>query len=191
MPELFDKVKQEGAQTLASLRLRLETEEVLDWDFEFWDVDDKRRIRKKVERLNDVSGDVYVICTTSPESDVAKRRCLQNGSHVQGEPLLTTTDRDFVACNEAGGLETLKLVGSSRGSGMSAATTVNNDDSGVALRSRLIPPEAMDLYHVHVEKLRRDLKDCDLDDHKWELRSFDQDGMGIAKLYCCECQKET
>ena len=34
-PELFDKVKQEGAETLASLRLRLEMEEVLDWNFEF------------------------------------------------------------------------------------------------------------------------------------------------------------
>lgn len=35
-PEIFNEVKQEGAETLASLRVCLETEEVLDWDFDFW-----------------------------------------------------------------------------------------------------------------------------------------------------------
>ena len=41
------------------------------------------------------------------------------------------------------------------------------------------------------EKLQWDLKDSDLDDHKWELRSWDKDGLGIVKFFCLECRKET
>ena len=34
-PEMLDKVKEEGVESLASFRVYLETEEVLDWDFDF------------------------------------------------------------------------------------------------------------------------------------------------------------
>ena len=62
-PNLFDKVKALGEETLASLRVRLELEEVLNWPINFWDVEDKRRIWKKMERLNEASSNVYIIPT--------------------------------------------------------------------------------------------------------------------------------
>ena len=80
-PELFDKVSADVKETLASFRLLLETEEVLDWEFNFWDVEDKRRMKKKVERLNDVSANVYVIPTISTDSDSFKQRRVEDGSY--------------------------------------------------------------------------------------------------------------
>ena len=51
-------------------------------------------------------------------------------------------------------------------------------------------PKEMDMYLLQVDKLKQDLRDLDLDDHKWELRSWNQDGMGILELFCNECRKE-
>jgi hypothetical protein len=48
----------------------------------------------------------------------------------------------------------------------------------------------MDMYLAQVDKLKRDLRDSDLDDHKWELRSWNQDGVEIVKLFCKECRKK-
>ena len=62
-PELFEKVKVKGVETLASFRVRLETKEVVEWEFDFKDTKYKRRIRKKVERLINVYEHVYIICT--------------------------------------------------------------------------------------------------------------------------------
>ena len=84
-PEVFDKVKALGEETLASLRVRLESEEVLDWPFDFWDVEDGRRIRRKVERLNEVAEDVYVIPSVEHDSRSGKRRRVEDGSHVGSE----------------------------------------------------------------------------------------------------------
>ena len=82
-------------------------------------------------------------------------------------------------------------IGSSRVSGVCVATTEDSENNLLAFRSSFIPAEAMLRYRASIEKLRRDLKDSNLDDHKWELRSYDEDGIGIVKLYCCECWKET
>lgn len=60
MSEYFDKVGVGAAETYASLKLKLEEEEILDWTFEFWDIKDNRRIRRKVERLNNIKTDVYI-----------------------------------------------------------------------------------------------------------------------------------
>ena len=106
VPELWDKVSAEVKETLANFRLRLEREEVLDWKFDFWDVEDQRRMRKKVERLNDVCANVYVIPTVSTDSDSFKRRRLEDGSHVdrRTEPLNAADPlpHDFVVLDEVG-----------------------------------------------------------------------------------------
>ncbi len=124
-PEIFDKVKQEGAETLASLRVRLETEEVLDWEFDYWDVEDKRRIRKKVERLNDVEGDVYVIRSQGGNEDPLKRRRLEDGSHVEGGPDPICNEEQFDLLNDMGVPVSIDLVGSSRVSGITGGTCWN------------------------------------------------------------------
>ncbi len=51
-PEYFGKVDIGGASNLQALRVALETNDALEWPFEFWDAEDKRRVRKKLERLN-------------------------------------------------------------------------------------------------------------------------------------------
>ena len=40
--EVFDKVKALDEETSMSLRVRLELEEVLNWPFDFWDIEDGR-----------------------------------------------------------------------------------------------------------------------------------------------------
>jgi len=51
-PEYFGKVDIRGASNVHALRVALETNDALEWPFEFWDAEDKRRVRKKLERLN-------------------------------------------------------------------------------------------------------------------------------------------
>jgi len=59
--EYFGKVDIEGAVTLEALRMMLETNEILEWPFEFRDVEDKQRIRKKLKHLNDIYVVVHAI----------------------------------------------------------------------------------------------------------------------------------
>ena len=44
--EYFEKVNIGGALTLQALRVALETNDALEWPFEFWDAEDKRRVRR-------------------------------------------------------------------------------------------------------------------------------------------------
>ena len=173
IPELFEKVKKEGAKTLASFREQLETEDVLDWDFNFWDVEDNRRIRKKVEHFNNVCKDVYVIFILDVDTDPTKRRRLQSGLHAKEVDVPIADGREFPVQDESGRLESIDPIGSSRISGLSGATAVESNNNVLGLTSSLIPPEAINRYHAQVEKLCRDLKDSNLDDHKWELLSND------------------
>lgn len=46
-PEYFGKVDIGGAPTLQAIRVALETNAALEWPFDFWDAEDKRRVRKK------------------------------------------------------------------------------------------------------------------------------------------------
>jgi hypothetical protein len=61
MPQYYGKLKVFEEETYASLRVRLEEKLALEWPFEFWDHDDNCRIHEKMEGLNDVVGDVYVL----------------------------------------------------------------------------------------------------------------------------------
>jgi len=58
------------------------------------------------------------------------------------------------------------------------------------LKSIMIPKEIMGKYLVVVEKLKKKLIGISLDDHIWSLKSSDQNGIGIVKLWCGKCSKE-
>ena len=60
--EYFGKVDIRGATTLEALRFTLKSNDILDWKFDFWDAEDKRCMRKKLELLNGFSKQVHVIC---------------------------------------------------------------------------------------------------------------------------------
>lgn len=133
---------------------------------------------------------MYVIQVDIVDGDPSKRRQPNVESVWEGEPALMNTDGDFALLNETEGFETLDPIGSSMVSGLSSITATESNPPVSVLTSTLIPSKTMDRYHSQAEKLRRDLKGFDLCDHKWELQSYDQDGVGIVKLYCCECRKE-
>ena len=63
IPAFCSKVKVFEDETYALLRMRLEEKVALDWPFEFWDNKAHCRIRQKMEALNDVVSDVYILPT--------------------------------------------------------------------------------------------------------------------------------
>jgi len=62
----------------------------------------------------------------------------------------------------------------------------NTDVSGML--STLVPKDVLQWYKKAEEKLREDLKQVSMEDHEWELRSWDQGGVGVVKLFCLECR---
>ena len=78
--EYFDKVDIGSAAMLDALRFMLESNDILEWAFDFWDFEDKQCIRKKLERLNGFEKEVHVIRVGEGNSDGSKRRRLVDGS---------------------------------------------------------------------------------------------------------------
>ena len=189
-PEYFGKVDIGGASNLQALRVALETNNALEWPFEFWDAEDKRRVRKKLERLNVFSKEVYVIRVAECEGDGNKRRRLGDGlftaSTVEAAPIVEAAP---ALSNEVGGVgvdESLLPVGSSRVSGGADSDEVD----GNHLKSTLLPNEVMDRYLERAKKLRAELKKVAMSDHDWWLKTFDLNGGGVVKLWCGECKKD-
>ena len=189
-PEYFGKVDIGGASNLQALRVALETNNALEWPFEFWDAEDKRRVRKKLERLNVFSKEVYVIRVAECEGDGNKRRRLGDGlftaSTVEAAPIVKAAP---ALSNEVGGVgvdESLLPVGSSRVSGGADSDEVD----GNHLKSTLLPNEVMDRYLERAKKLRAELKKVAMSDHDWWLKTFDLNGGGVVKLWCGECKKD-
>ena len=60
-PKYFEKVDVGSALTYEALRIILEGNNVLEWPFEFWDVEDKGHVRKKLEQVNVFGAEVHVI----------------------------------------------------------------------------------------------------------------------------------
>ena len=155
----------DGSETLALLRVHLEIDEVLEWLFEFWDTEDQCHIWKKVELLNVVRGNVYVIQLENSECSSEKRHHVEHGfrGDEDVEPPIYEEECPILT-NRAVNAE-VNPIGSSRISGV----TSELDDSvgdGDPLKSTLVLKEIIQQYMVGVEKLRWNLKDSDLDDHK-------------------------
>ncbi len=87
-PEYFGKVKVGDGQSYASLRERLEAANVLDWPFEFWDVEDNCRIRWNFKALNDILEEVHVIPVGCGNPLPAKRRRLEAETRADLEPVV-------------------------------------------------------------------------------------------------------
>jgi hypothetical protein len=47
--------------TCRDLRSRLESTGIINWPFQFWDSDQKCRIKMKLERLNHIEDRIYVV----------------------------------------------------------------------------------------------------------------------------------
>jgi hypothetical protein len=57
------------------------------------------------------------------------------------------------------------------------------------LKSTLLYNEVQEKYVRNAAKLKRELADLNLDDNLWHLRSYDENGVAVVKLYCGECKK--
>ena len=60
--------------------------------------------------------------------------------------------------------------------------------NGPALQLKLLPNKVLEWYIKGENKLRQDLKQLDMEDHEFSLRSWDHYGVAVVKLYCCECR---
>ena len=51
----------------------LEATGILDWSFQFWKYDQKYRIKNKMEKMNLIGNNVYVIQYSDVDSELGKR----------------------------------------------------------------------------------------------------------------------
>jgi hypothetical protein len=72
-PELEGPMGCCEGDTCVDLHVRLEAAGVLDWSFQFWNYDQKCRIKNKMERLNPIGNNVYVIRCSDVGSELGKR----------------------------------------------------------------------------------------------------------------------
>ena len=161
--------------------------------FEFWDAEDKRRVRKKLERLNGFSKEVHVIRVTEGQLQGNKRRRLGDGlftaTTIEAAPALENKGYTPALENERRGVgmdPTVLPVGSSRVTGSADSAEVDDNP----LKSTLLPNDVMDRYLAGTKKLRAKLKKVAMSDHNWWLKTFDMNGNKVVKLWCGECKND-
>lgn len=151
-PGYLGKLDVGGASTLEALRLSLESNNLLEWTFDFWDVIDRRHVRKKLEWLKGFLREVQVIrAADKAVGDDNKQRCLLDGS------VTLTTAEHAVPLEEAVQFVEVKgedlvapSVGSSRLSGSTNSDEVDNNP----VQSTLFPTAITDRYLERAKKLR-------------------------------------
>jgi hypothetical protein len=152
VPQYFSKVKVLEEETYASLRVRLEEKSTLEWPFQFWDNEDRCRIWQKMEGLNDVVSDVYVLPLQCEVEEAPKRRRLDDGIHVADRSLQEVAN--FLEIDEDVENHLVEPLGSSRVTGSTGITEALEHQ----IDSTLIPKDIWKLYLEHAEKMNRDLK---------------------------------
>jgi hypothetical protein len=53
-----------------------------------------------------------------------------------------------------------------------------------------VTKEVMDKYRSIKERLWKELKDISLEDHLWNLKFEDHNGIGVVKVHCGECRRD-
>ncbi len=182
-PKFIGPLDCQDNDSYAVLRLLLEEADIVDWPFSFWDPGSKCRINLKLERFNKIASEAFIIPQEQQaEIDVGtKRKRLSSPSDlpscdedIEAMPHLDlegTAGPDFVSPELDSG-------------GGSSSETMEND-----MISTLLSTEVLEKYKRAVEKLKAEMKRMSIDDHMWCLKSWDQDGSAIVKLYCGECSK--
>ena len=191
-PRSMGKINSKEDESYASLRERLEKSSAIPWHFDFWDPDEEERIGVPLEGLNTYVDHVYVVKKVS-DGYVGRKRPRLAEERVDFDSITQDLEDDT-------NLPQTNSVPVDGGPpGPSASSRVDADSNGEAveglqpqqwLKSSLIPPEVMEKYLDFERKTRRELRNRDMDDHNWVLKSFDQNGVAIVKLHCLECGKD-
>ena len=160
--------------------------------FDFWDPSLKCRIRKKLERLNKIGSDAFMIPAVG-EGDIGptvgekRRKRPRSPAHLSsgnGEEMVSGLNLPFDDDPPPVSLFDSE-VGSTLPTTSTATVEVLLDD----MKSTLLSTEVLAKYSAAVDKLKVEMKRTTVDDHMWCLKSWDKDGKGIVKLYCGECSK--
>jgi hypothetical protein len=161
-PNFIGWVDAVDAERYVSFCLRLEEFGVVDWPFNFWNVEAKYRMKGKLEGMTTVDPKVYVIPCLSEDGAARKRQCIGDVSVIFDslDPLMGSN------------IEVLEFVDlpfddepplehhdSSRGS-----ATASEEQP---LKSTIISKEVMQWYVKGEERLRHELKQLCLEDHLW------------------------
>lgn len=190
-PKLLSPMDTDEDTSLLTLRTRLQDLNVFKrlGAFQFWDAEESCRIDVDFEALNSIRDCVHLIpaAVEDFEGGPSKRPQIDNG----GESVGTATNNGGVLDTELGSSEPESTDLEVPDPTSSARLTTSEDQScthGEEMKSVLLPKEVLELYRRGEEKLCGDLKVQAMEDHKWSLRSWDQDGAAVVKLYCGECR---
>ena len=99
-PETIGPIIGKEGESYADLELRLEDIGVVDWPVMFWDVEDKVKIKMKLEKLNTILREMHVIPMESNYVDVANRHCVGDDSYVFELALSEAIKINVVACKD-------------------------------------------------------------------------------------------
>jgi len=187
-PELLSPFFCQAGDTYAELRLRLEEGGCVDWPFEFWDFDDECRIRKRFEAMNPVTERVYVIPAVEEDAGGPAKRCrIEIRGETGSNDVVPPSKLEFPEVEEFEAAAAPTLQEAEVGLGFSPEE-LPDDDS--LLQSKLLPTEIMENYRAGAAKLTRELQSMDFDDHLWKLKTYDQHGVVVVKIFSGECNKD-
>jgi hypothetical protein len=137
--------------TCADLRVHLEAAGVLDWSFQFWDYDQKCRIKNKMERRNPIGNNMYVIRCSNVGSELGKLTF----EEAFGDTL--DVDLGFMARVE----EPAIIEALSDSVPPPESSRVSRRDVEILefdLQSLLVPQEAINKYKMCHARLKKELK---------------------------------
>jgi hypothetical protein len=180
--EYIGLVKGSEEDCFRDLRICLEAAGIVEWSFDFWDIEERSRIKKRAEAVSPIALSIYVIPELDSDTPVSKRHCTDPGTEEDDLPDCAVHDVEVHDDgNEGTGLQPPR--------GASRISDEEGEVSENRLLSTLIPPDVMAKYMDGVVKLKSELAALDMDDHLWHLLSSDHNGVGVIQLFCGDCNK--
>lgn len=144
----------------------MEEKGALEWPFQFWDNEEKCRLRQKMEGLNDMVADVYVQPLRGEVQEPSKRHRLDDGSHVADLNYEGVAEEDCTRSEDrATELLPDEPLGSSRVTGSITITEALDHQND----SKHLPKDVWERYLEGAEKLKRALKCSSQEDNRWVL----------------------
>jgi hypothetical protein len=156
-----------------AFRVQLEEFGVVDWSFDFWDPS------------------IYII-PSLPASDGSRKCHRLEVDSVSSNVVYCDVPEDveYVA-SELEGVETLPnlIVNDMQPVKPAALSRINTGDEP-RLRSLLILAPFLARFVEGEKKLKKELAGLSLEDHAWYLKTWNEKGVGLVKVHCCECGKD-
>ena len=152
----------EDGESLADLRVRLEENKVLKFDFQCWDPDECCRVATSLESFTDLEDKVFMIPALYEEvEDFACKQQRLEGVYLNQSNEVENMVQHPLIVDIGGNNEILADPPSySRVSGSSEENL---------LQSQIVTIEVMAMYIEGEGKLCKILKGISLEDHKWDL----------------------